>query len=79
MRDAFFLQSELKSANMGRGGVGGHRQKGDISIHTFSKGNLFFPIEDRVSLCEPTRMKLLVRTALGPPGLATTTRRERAR
>lgn len=50
--------------------------KGDIiGIYTFSKGNLFFPIEDRVSLCDPTRTKLLVRTALGPPGLATTTHR----
>lgn len=51
--------------------------KGDInSFYTFSKGNLFFPIEDRVSLCDPTMTKLLVRTALGPPGLAKTTHRK---
>lgn len=29
-----------------------------------------------MSLCDPTRMKLLVRTALGPPGLATTKERK---
>lgn len=40
--------------------------------HTFSNGNLFFPIEARVNLCDPTRTKLLVRTAFGPPGLAIT-------
>lgn len=33
---------------------------------------MFFPIEDKVNLCDPTRAKLLVRTAFGPPGLATT-------
>ncbi len=50
----------------------------NISIcQTFSRGNLFFPIEDRVSLCDPTRTKLLVRTALGPPGLATTAQRNK--
>lgn len=41
-------------------------------FHTFSKGNWVFPIEARVSLYAPIRAKLLVRTALGPPGLATT-------
>lgn len=40
---------------------------------TFSRGNLFFPIAAKVNLCDPTRAKLLVRTAFGPPGLATTT------
>lgn len=50
--------------------------KGHImNSFTFSRGNLVFPMEDKVSLCEPTRTKLLVRTALGPPGLATTTGR----
>lgn len=46
-------------------------------FYTFSNGNLFVPIDDRVSLCDPTRTKLLVRTALGPPGLATTTHRQK--
>lgn len=32
--------------------------------------NLVLPTEDSEILCVPTRMKLLVRTALGPPGLA---------
>lgn len=40
-------------------------------MNTFSRGNLFLPMEANVSLCDPTRTKLLVRTALGPPGLAT--------
>jgi len=39
---------------------------------TFSNGNLFFPMEARVSLCDPTSTKPLVRTAFGPPGLAIT-------
>lgn len=37
---------------------------------TLSKRNLLQPIEDSESLWDPTRTKLLVRTALGPPGLA---------
>lgn len=40
-----------------------------ISI-TLSNANLACPTEDSDSLWVPTRMKLVVRTALGPPGLA---------
>lgn len=46
------------------------------SFFTFSRGNLFLPIQERVSRWDPTRTKSLVRTALGPPGLATTTHTE---
>lgn len=44
-----------------------------FGFHTFSRENLFLPMDSRVSLWDPTSTKLLVRTALGPPGLATTT------
>lgn len=47
-----------------------------FDFHTFSRGNLFLPMDSRVSLWEPTSTKLLVRTALGPPGLATTTNKK---
>lgn len=40
-----------------------------VSI-TFSNANLACPTEDNDSLWDPTRTKLVVRTALGPPGLA---------
>lgn len=39
---------------------------------TLSRANLEFPTEDNDSMQDPTRAKLLVRTALRPPGLATT-------
>ena len=58
-------------------GRGTTRKKRNIicRVGTFSRGNLFFPTDERVSLCEPTRTKLLVWTALGPPGLAITARK----
>lgn len=43
---------------------------------TFSKGNLFSPMDARVSWWYPSRTKLLVRTAFGPPGLARTWKKD---
>lgn len=43
---------------------------------TLSSKNLVLPTEDREIVCEPTRTKLLVRTALGPPGLAMTVKKK---
>lgn len=60
-----------KSQSSGGSGVSGDQ----AGLHTFSRANLLLPMEARVTLWEPTSRKPLVRTALGPPGLATAAER----
>lgn len=41
-----------------------------------SNANLAFPTEDNDSLWDPTRVKFVLRIALGPPGLAMAVEKE---